>query len=819
MRQIKKTILTLLIGLIFWQAEAQKADIHLVEEYITDGENLLLRGQSISALRAFLSAKRELENSGFDSLQMVVYLHLGKVFKSEKLYEKALENFLKADSLFTKPTPAHRLNKLLLAETYQAMGKNQEAISLYQQLKDEPGLSIAEQASLLQAITNCYHAAKDYRQALQTELQLLDLIRNNNNLETLATVFNNVGYSYKYLGDMRQAFNYFDSASFIFKALNQLNQMDGVPVLVNRAILMQNSGDLKNALLQLQKVRKTVEENGSGQDKARMYHLFSQLYFELGDYYNASVYNQLAIQVAEENQLSDITMSSYELSSAILQEQENYEEALEAYKVYLDIRDSLLIDEKVRQQQLLQQQFLLEQSEKEIQLILADEEVEELEAERQRLELEKQAKELQALRQEKKLRAAQIKEQELLREKEKARLLLEKRQLEAVKSQNEIELLRKNEELQKEALARKELEDKQKQQQIKILEDKNEILAKEKQLQQLQEKEARARVLYIGVGLILILLLISFYLIMARKKNKQLEAQKQQLHDKNEEIQQQNEELTQSQEEVASQRDKLAEANEELNLAYLQITDSVRYAQRIQNAILHPPAEITAHFQDAFIFFQPRDIVSGDFYWFSEVEGKKVIAAVDCTGHGVPGAFMSLIGNDLLHDIVNVRKITAPDQILSILNDNVRNTLKQKETNNSDGMDMALCVYDPKEKTLCFSGAKNPLIAIQNGELQQIKGDRMPIGGTWEVFESESFCCHNFEVKPGDCFYIFSDGYQDQFGGPKNKKFMIKKLRELLLEVHAKPMHQQEQIISKTINEWMGKESQVDDMLVIGFRI
>jgi serine phosphatase RsbU (regulator of sigma subunit) len=197
-----------------------------------------------------------------------------------------------------------------------------------------------------------------------------------------------------------------------------------------------------------------------------------------------------------------------------------------------------------------------------------------------------------------------------------------------------------------------------------------------------------------------------------------------------------------------------------------------------------------------------------------------MVAAVDCTGHGVPGAFMSIVGfNQLNHAVTHAGAVKASD-ILDELNKGVIETLN--EGNNSasirDGMDLALCVFPPERNKLYFAGANNPLIIIRNNEIIKIKGDKLPIGayeGTGEV----TFTNHEIEIMPGDCLYLFSDGYADQFGGENDKKFLISRFLKLLLEIHKHPLDEQKRILQDTLDRWMGKNSQVDDILVIGIKV
>ncbi len=271
---------------------------------------------------------------------------------------------------------------------------------------------------------------------------------------------------------------------------------------------------------------------------------------------------------------------------------------------------------------------------------------------------------------------------------------------------------------------------------------------------------------------------------------------------------------------------KVNERTLQLQTAFLEIeeknkdiTDSINYAKKIQEAIL-PAKEIKYEiFPNAFVLFKPRDIVSGDFYWFTAKNGRRIITAVDCTGHGVPGAFMSMIGNSFLNEVIDERGITEPGTILSEMRHMVIKALKQtnEDTENKDGMDMALLSFNDKDNTVEFAGANNPLWLMRNGTCIEYAPDKRPIG--YYRGRGLPFTNQKIEIQKGDTLYIFTDGFADQFGGPKGKKFKYKQFQELLLSIQSEPMLKQEEILVKRFEEWKGTLEQVDDVLVIGIRI
>ena len=254
-------------------------------------------------------------------------------------------------------------------------------------------------------------------------------------------------------------------------------------------------------------------------------------------------------------------------------------------------------------------------------------------------------------------------------------------------------------------------------------------------------------------------------------------------------------------------------------LKNIELTDSIAYARQIQEAILPLKKEIEIAFPQSFVFFRPKEIVSGDFYWYNTKGNKHYMAAVDCTGHGVPGALISILGYNSLNQAINEHNMVHPSDILNYLNKSVGSVFNHSERSTvRDGMDISLCCVDYTTMTLEYAGAFNPLYYFSNGVFKKIKGNRFPIG-SFQGEELKEFANHEINIKPGDVFYIFTDGFADQFGGPKEKKFKQRQFVELLLESYDTPMHNQESLLRKTILDWQANNEQVDDMLVIGFRI
>lgn len=265
---------------------------------------------------------------------------------------------------------------------------------------------------------------------------------------------------------------------------------------------------------------------------------------------------------------------------------------------------------------------------------------------------------------------------------------------------------------------------------------------------------------------------------------------------------------------------KVAERTQELAQKNADITASIQYARRIQSAMLPELDVIYKSLPESFVLYKPKDIVSGDFYWFAEKKGRCIIAVADCTGHGVPGALMSMIGHNLLNEIVLEKDIIDPDIILNRLNTGVRMALKQNlhEQDTADGMDIAICSIDRAKREVHFAGALRPLIVVRKGIMTKVESDRFPIGGSQDTRERK-FTNHTMVLDPGDTLYMFSDGYADQFGGERGKKFMMKRLLEVLVKNSHKPMPEQSTVLEYHFEEWKEGHQQVDDVLVVGIRL
>jgi serine phosphatase RsbU (regulator of sigma subunit) len=348
------------------------------------------------------------------------------------------------------------------------------------------------------------------------------------------------------------------------------------------------------------------------------------------------------------------------------------------------------------------------------------------------------------------------------------------------------------------------------------IEKENQIL---RQKQEINDKEYKRQKYFnysltLGLFLSMVLIVVVYLsLLTKRRANRLLSAQK-------DEIEFQKEKIVQQTKNIETKNKNLEDAYQIIENYISKITDSIRYAEQIQKSILPDMERLNGVFQETFTFYKPKDIVSGDFYWFTVKEDRIFIALADCTGHGVPGAFMSIIGIDLLNQIVKQQGCEEPDKILSFLNNELREKLRKgkEELILKDSMDIAFCIINRKTREVTYSGALIPLFIVNDGEVSEIKPNHTSLGTSNRIFNKE-FRVHKFTLQPEGWLYLSTDGYFDQFGGENHKKFMRTRFLEFLLKINNLPANIQKEETEKQFESWMGRNEQLDDVLVWGIKV
>ena len=540
------------------------------------------------------------------------------------------------------------------------------------------------------------------------------------------------------------------------------------------------------------------KKSESYRDVAAIAHSLALINVSQKDYYHADQYCQDCIEAARKSSSPDIEYECYKTWSEALEKGNDFVKALTCYEKYLSIRDSLNLEQRISEKNEKDRRSIYDASEQSAKLNIADREIQGLALKNLKAESLRRENELKLLLKEKELDRSEKERlnQSLVLEREHTRLLRreqEIRSLEQQKLTDSLSLKLKADE----ALA---------------LEQSNRILETEKKQQELKlEKQKQYKRMAVGIVVLMVIVAASILggLVNSRRQNRRLAESKRQIEKINLDLEQKNSEILDRNEKISQQKDIIEQKNQ-------SITDSILYASRIQNAVLPPPDFITEMGIENFILYKPKDIISGDFYWGLRKDEKIFIAAADCTGHGVPGALMSMLGHVFLDEILHAGTPANASEMLNSLRDEVINTLKQKGVTGEarDGMDIALCIINTAEKTIDFAGANNPLYLLREGKLIKVVPDRMPIG--IHVTTITPFTNQHLSYMKGDRIYIFSDGYADQFGGPKGRKFMYKPFQELLVKIHKLPLDEQKKILEDTFEKWRGDYSQVDDVLVIG---
>ncbi|WP_338768069.1 tetratricopeptide repeat protein [Bernardetia sp. ABR2-2B] len=780
-----------------------------------------------------------------------VFTEIGLLYQNWFAYDKAIENFEKAKQIYKSNNKDKEITELnrKIAHNQFLNGDYEKSEQNYIKLLEEDkktgnkGL-ISFSLGKLAIVSRVKHPEN----SLKYSIEKYNLeVEKGDNLEQVAFAANSIGYLYRQLEQEKEAISYFEKA---LEALGKIKKKDEV-VFNNLGVTYTALKKFSAAQAQYQEALKINEEKNDVAAIAESYNYLGANEYLAAHAQEARAKVGKAIAIAEKNNQQSTLADSYLLLSKIWEYEGDFRQSQEAFKKYTDIKEKLEAATAQEKEELQRQRTEAERQETQLVQYENDREQERLRLEKIRSEAEKQAKENQLLKSESELRKSEIENAVLQREQTQQALLLAKNELDAAKRKQDIQIL-ENERRENAAQLREQALEAEKQKKEKeILKQQNQLKELENEKERLEtakQKSSKYIAYLIAIAALVLFGFALFAFIQNKKKNKKIEAQNALLENQKKEIVQKHEELQASEEELRQNSEELQTTNEQLTLVKMSIeeknlalgaslveledqkeiiekknqdiTSSINYAKRIQTAMLPNVNRVKKALPESFIFFQPRDIVSGDFYWFSQVSDKKcIIAACDCTGHGVPGAFMSLIGNDVLNETVNARNIHEPDQILHDLHFGVINALNQRATDNRDGMDMTLCVVDQESKKVHFAGAKNEVVYIQNGKVERLKGDKMPIGG--ERLDVERFFHkETVDITAPTTFYMFSDGFQDQFGGEEGRKYMKKRFREFLIEIHNQPFEEQEQILKLEFQSWLGGEyEQIDDVLVIGFKV
>lgn len=780
-------------------------------------------GDYINALRYYHQALDCFEKLG-DSLSISSVNHqVALIYFNLQAFTKALEFFEKAIASRTRKEITSGFLAIIneyRASSYFNLKEFEKAENLYQELYSYYSLHGVDEESIksLYNIAIAQEKQRKYDEAVVNYKILYGIYLSRQDVVRVVESLNNIGYCYVLQGNYEEARKSFQNAEKRIGGDSFTKDFEA-SLLTNIGVCYQNSGEKAKTieyLLRALKIRETLKDF---EEIALVNKLIALAYFRSNDLYNALEYSDDAVNAARKTNNKELLSQTYNTYSSILQAAEDYQKALDYYKQFLFLQDSLMRIERKKREELDERILNLEKSEKELKLRLAEENVKDILLEQLQLKAIQREQENEILKKEKELQESQ-------RERVEQSLLLVKQQNEALIRNRAIEVLEREKDIKDKELKLKEAQEKEQSKAIELLKTEKEMQTLEIQKQELileKQAERAKRFVWMMALAAVIILLVVLFLFDSKRKNRILFNQKKEIEQKNEELNTQKEEIQAQAEHLMNVNSLLVEKNTKIEQQAGQIISSIQYAKRIQDAVL-PQAESMSELNPShFVLFRPRNIVSGDFYWLKQVQNFVYIAVADCTGHGVPGGFMSMLGTAFLNEITGKGDAMLPADILNALREKVKRSLRQvgKSGEAKDGMDMVLIMIDLESKELTFSGAYNSIVHIraneQEGqpEVNHLKGDRMPIGIS---LKECSFTNKTLELVPNDMIYLFTDGYIDQVGGPKRSKFMTRNFVGLLQLIFNKPTDEQKEILEENLTEWMADNDQIDDILVVGIR-
>lgn len=782
------------------------------------------KGNFSQSLNYYLQSARIYGRLNNESSIANVYLDLGILYQKEEAYGKSINYLEQYVNIKSKDGNADQelLSNVLesIAYAYTRLRNFEEAKKRYiQSLEIQQGLgNQARVIYILNRLTHIEKETENYREALNYSTELLAIAEANNEPVDQILHLNNLAFLNKRLGDDRKTLD------LLTRSLNLLNTRSPQLTPAQNILLLSNTGVMYTNLKSYSKAKeyfeqslKIAEKDDIPLEKARTFNYLAGNYYVSGNNTQAFTTVNQAIEIAESLNAREVLTNSYYLLSLIYDRDRNSKRAQFYLQKALAIENELAEKQSQEELALLEKQLEVSKKEDELKKLIAEKEQIKERNLRLAIEAERQAKDLELLRKERDLQEERFLNQQLEKSRVQQLLLLaEQRALN--------ERQKRESEYQKQEAAKQKLIAEKRRIEAEKRRQENEILLKNKKIQQAEiEKEATLRKSFTWIAaLVAVMLFLALILLInTRRANRKIRNQNREIEKQNSEIISRNLELQQQREEIMSQRDFIEQQNVDLNEKNQQINDSIRAAKTIQQAILPQDKKIQELFKEHFVIFKPRDIVSGDFYWLSRVDNKTLIAVVDCTGHGVPGAFMAMIGNTLLNEIINESKLVKPSDILETLHDRIVIELQQTESLNQDGMDVCMCLIenglDQGGSTVTFSGAKRPLYYIYRGQIEEIKGDKKPIGGIIRS-KDRHYLQHEIQLPKGATLYLGTDGFEDM-PDQNRRKYGKERLKQSLLKYSTLSLEQQGQALLKELEMHTQHVKQRDDITLIGVKI
>ncbi len=783
------------------------------------GKALREKKSYFESLKTLLKAQRSYENLYDENATAEIITEIAILFQQQKAYLKANEHFKIAYNIYKKGYETEKANRVLeyLAKIDFLLGNKESAYKSFVTLLDakkEAG-EVSQSIYFLNQLVEIDVADGNFKSAAQRYLELAKLYENPLQIASLSAVYNNLGFTYKRMNNMLQSVEYFNkSLSLYQKNKEKLSDSSSVIFLENIGVAYTNLKAHKKADEFFNNALKINQQRGNKAEIAKSYNYLAANHYISGNQIKAlDAVNQAIINASTENS-EEILITSYRILELLYKndddnQSQKYGKQAERLQVNLNKKRG------AESQKIMDGNVYLESLEGELKQQIVSDEQNSSRFRRLTEETDRQARESEKRKDSIQL---QMKEIEILRGEQKIRsIAYNNKILENEKAQHLLDLLRQKSNYEQQRLR---LQNTELQMQFQKEQD---VRSKELIAEQAREIDNANRLQKYGLTIIVLGTLFFFGvgggLYVTYRKNKELFM-------RNETIAKQSLSISQQNEELEAQQRYIEEKNKILALQNNKINESIRAAQTIQQAILPKENFLSTIFTDFFVLYLPKDVVSGDFYWIEQVGNQTIIAAVDCTGHGVSGAFMSMIGNSLLDKITETLPILEPNLILDMLDQEVKNTLNQENNvGNEVGMDMALCVIDRDTDNgdffrILFAGAGQSMYYLvpQIGKLEEVKGESKSIGIVSRKKADFKYSKKELFLHKGSSIYLSSDGFPDQ-NNPEKNKIGTPKLKELFFENAGFEMHEQKQILSNFLLSFQKGEPQRDDITVVGIRL
>ncbi|WP_345375211.1 tetratricopeptide repeat protein [Algivirga pacifica] len=723
----------------------------------------------------------------------------GLLYEEWGVYKDAITYYQQVLAQALPTSPLWQESQVKLAECYFSLNEWERSLEVYEQVLER---SMAQQNTgetsySLGAIARLNELMGDFEQALQFHLKRYQLDDDNATLGLIekASRANNLGYAYQRVHQAEQAAYYLNEAIRLKEQAGVKQEM--LTALINLGVVYNGDKKLSQAQEVFERAHDLTLEQGRKEQEVIVLSYLAKLYQNQGkEEKSLKIWEEVLEKGDEESQLLRPNMAqAHQELGQLFSKYGMYREANTQYNAAHELEKVMIGDRYGERLDSLKKVVAANTIDKELKLLQIEKEIKQLELKQQQLEDTNKEQQILLLQQQK------AKEQ---LEKERAWQLVEtERNLSQIRGLEHAKALL--------ALANKKKEQEAKQQ-AEIFARENQLKAERNRVQRLELEDIRQRQKLILFGTLLLFVVtagILYAFFHIRKKNAQLRISKQQ--------------LTENAVTLTAMNERLQYNSEVIENKNQEIYSSLQYAQRIQTAMLPSLEAIREHIPELFVFYKPYDLVGGDFYWFWYEDRKSFLAVADCTGHGVPGAFLSMIGHKLLQEIVVEKKNHRPSEILSLLHEGMMKALRQQDTGNNDGMDISLVVIDHKARELQFAGAHHSMLYLVEGkEMNHLKGNRRAIGGSIyqkEGMSEDLFTTHTLPMEGIATIYLYTDGFQDQFS-PAGKKYMNKRFRDFLKSIHHRRIFDQEELVEREFENWKGTlERQTDDVLVVGFRI